>query len=92
MLTIIYTTAFKKDFKRLEKQNKNLELLKPIIKNLSLGKDLESKYRDHQLIGNYKGKRECHISPDWLLIYEINNNESELILYRTGSHSELFKK
>ncbi len=90
MLTIIKTTSFKKDFKRMSKQHRNLEILKEIIFQLSRSNTLDLKYKDHPLSGNYKNKRECHINPDWLLIYEINNNE--LVLYRTGSHSDLFKK
>lgn len=90
MLKIIYTTLFKKDFKRISKQNKNLELIKELIMKLQLGIVLETKYRDHPLIGNYKGKRDCHISPDWLLIYEVDGNN--LVLHRTGSHAELFRK
>lgn len=91
MLTPIFTTSFKKDFKKISKQKKNLELIANVIKKLSLGEILEGKYKDHLLIGDYKGKRECHLAPDWLLIYEIEKKEKNLILYRTGSHSELFK-
>jgi len=64
--------------------------MKELLLKLSSADVLESKYKDHLLSGNYKNKRECHIKPDWLLIYEVNNDE--LVLYRTGSHSELFKK
>lgn len=92
MLKVVYTTSFKKDFKKIVKQNQKLEKIKPVMKALSLGADLETRYRDHPLVGNYKGKRECHIAPDWLLIYEINKEEDELVLHRTGTHSELFKK
>lgn len=81
---------FKKDFKKVLKQGKNPELIKDIIFKLSEASVLDSKYRDHLLSGNYKNKRECHIQSDWLLIYEIH--DQELVLYRTGSHSELFKK
>jgi mRNA interferase YafQ len=90
MLTIVHTTSFKKDFKKIKKQKKNLELMKDLLLKLSSAATLDSKYKDHLLSGNYKNKRECHITPDWLLIYEINDNE--LVLYRTGSHAELFKK
>ena len=90
MLTIVQTSSFKKDFKKILKQGKNLELIKEVIIKLSIPDFLEKKYRDHLLSGNYKNKRECHIAPDWLLIYEIQDDE--LVLYRTGSHSELFNK
>lgn len=89
MLKIVQTSSFKKDFKKILKQRKNLELIKEVIIKLSIPDVLEKKYRDHLLSGNYKNKRECHIAPDWLLIYEI---QDELVLYRTGSHSELFNK
>lgn len=90
MLKIVQTSSFKKDFKKILKQGKNLELIKEVIIKLSIPDILDKKYRDHFLSGNYKNKRECHITPDWLLIYEIC--EDELVLYRTGSHSELFNK
>jgi len=90
MLTIVQTSSFKKDFKKILKQGKNLELIKEVIIKLSIPDVLDKKYRDHLLSGNYKNKRECHIAPDWLLIYEIQDDE--LVLYRTGSHSELFNK
>ncbi len=92
MLAIIYTNSFKKDFKKILKQQKKLEKLGSIIKTLSLEEKLDIKYKDHQLIGNFKYKRECHIEPDLLLIYEINQDEKELVLHRIGSHSELFNK
>jgi mRNA interferase YafQ len=90
MLTIVQTSSFKKDFKKILKQGKNLELIKEVIIKLSIPDVLDKKYRDHLLSGNYKNKREFHIAPDWLLIYEIQDDE--LVLYRTGSHSELFNK
>ncbi len=90
MLNIIYTTSFKKDFKKVSKQGKNLPLIKEIISKLIRQIPLDKKHREHTLAGNYKDKKECHITPDWLLIYEIDGKN--LILHRTGSHSELFKK
>ncbi len=90
MLTITYTTAFKSDYKRAVKQNKNIVKLDTILFHLCHEINLDPKYRDHKLSGNYANKRECHIEPDWLLIYEVI--ESELVLYRVGSHSELFSK
>jgi len=89
-LNIHYTTQFKKDYKRIKKQNKNLDKLKAIIEKLINGKVLELKYKDHQLYGNWRGHRDCHIEPDWILIYR--STADELFLERTGSHSELFKK
>ena len=89
---IQFTSQFKKDLKLAKKQNKNLDKLFEVIDILANGGTLEAKYRDHDLTGNYKGTRECHIEPDWLLIYEIQNNILVLMLYRLGTHSELFKK
>ena len=71
---------------------KNLDKLFEVIDILANGGTLDAKYRDHDLTGNYKGTRECHIEPDWLLIYEICGDVLVLMLYRLGSHSELFKK
>ncbi len=87
-----FTSKFKKDIKLLKKQGKNIEKLYEIINILAYGEELDAKYRDHNLIGNYKGYRECHIEPDWLLIYKVMENILILTLSRTGSHSELFKK
>lgn len=89
MRTIQRTSQFKKDVKRLKKRGKKFEDFKEVIKILSKGENLEAKFRDHILSGQYKGTRECHIEPDWLLIYELT--DSELVLVRTGSHSDLFK-
>ena len=88
MLKITHTTSFKK----LKKQNKDLSPIGELIQKISSELPLEIKYRDHTLVGNYKGKRECHIKPNWLLIYEINEKEKKLVLHRTGTHSELLKK
>lgn len=90
MLTIYYTTRFKKDFKRIKKQRKNLGKLQTVIETLVDEQPLDSRYKDHQLIGNWVNHRECHIEPDWLLIYRIS--EGNLYLERTGSHTDLFKK
>ncbi|MCK5674740.1 MAG: type II toxin-antitoxin system YafQ family toxin [Spirochaetales bacterium] len=89
-MIIVYTTQFKKDYKRISKQNKKLDKLKFIIGKILSDKKLEPKYKDHQLIGYLKGYRDCHIESDWLLIYKITGDK--LILERTGSHSELFRK
>lgn len=89
-MNINYTTQFKKDYKRIKKQNKDLNKLRAIIEKLTSGKKLEPKYRDHQLKGNWSGHRDCHIEADWILIY--STSDEDLNLERTGSHSELFKK
>lgn len=85
-----YTTQFKKDYKKAKKQNKDLSKSKLVIEKLLDQQTLEPKYKDHHLTGNWKGHRDCHIEPDWILIYQLNDNA--LILERTGTHSELFKK
>lgn len=87
---IKFTNRFKKDIKIAKKQNKDLDKLFYVIEQLANGRTLEPKYRDHALTGNYKGTRECHIEPDWLLIYEIIDEILVLSLQRVGSHSELF--
>ena len=89
---IQFTTQFKKDLKLAKKQNKDLDKLFSVIEVLARGETLPPQYRDHELSGNYKGTRECHVEPDWLLIYEIQDNVLVLMLYRLGTHSELFKK
>ena len=85
------TAKFQRDLKRIQRRGYNISLLTDVLKILAAGEPLPVKYKDHNLTGNYKGCRECHITPDWLLIYEISANE-ELILYltRTGTHSDLF--
>lgn len=88
MLQIRYLTQFRKDFKRMEKRGKEMLKLRAVIEKLVLQEPLEAKHRDHPLQGQYAGVRECHISPDWILIYAIVGNELRLI--RTGSHSDLF--
>ena len=86
-----FTTQFKKDLKLAKKQGKNIDRLFEVINKLSNGETLESNYRDHELTGNYKGCRECHIGPDWLLVYEVIDDVLVLMLYRISSHSELFR-
>ena len=90
MLTLKVTSQFKKDYKLAKKRGYNMELLESVLQMLLQGENLPIKYRDHALIGNYIGFRECHIQPDWLLIYTINNNELILTAARTGTHSDLF--
>ncbi len=87
---IVQSGRFKKDLKVARKKGYNLNLLGVVIDTLAAGKTLPEKYQDHRLAGNFKGCRECHITPDWLLIYEIENNELILYLTRTGTHSDLF--
>ena len=90
MLDLIMTGQFKRDLKRIQKRGLELELLKNVIRLLLEEQILDEKYRDHALTGNYRGFRECHIQPDWLLIYAIDHNELILTASRTGSHSDLF--
>ena len=90
MYGIFRTTSFKKDYKKLSTTDK--KILKEVVKVLAKGEILDEKYKDHSLIGNYLGCRECHLKPDLLLIYRIDNNILELALTRVGSHSKLFKK
>ena len=88
--SIEFTTRFKKDLKLAKKQNKNLDKMFEVIEILANGGKLDAKYRDHDLSGNFKGTRESHIEPDWLLIYEIKEDILVLMLSRTGTHSDLF--
>lgn len=89
---VVGTSAFKKELKTIKKRHKDLEKLRKVVNALSNGEQLEEKYRDHSLIDStrFKNCRECHIEPDWLLVYRINNNELILLLVETGSHSDLF--
>lgn len=84
-----FTRQFAKDLKRMEKRRKPPEKIIKIIRNLIDEERLDAKYKDHKLIGNYKNRRECHIEPDWLLIYKIE--DSGIIFERTGTHSDLFE-
>lgn len=88
-LSIRQSTQFRRDVKRLKRQGADLKQLETVIKQLVTQNPLAEQYRDHTLVGNWKGFRECHIKPDWLLIYRIE--DEELQLARTGSHAELFK-
>ena len=84
------SNQFRKDLKLVAKRGYKIELLTNVIKKLANGEKLAPKYKDHQLFGNFGFYRECHIQPDWLLIYEIDGNELILYLTRTGTHSDLF--
>ena len=86
------TSQFKKDYKLAMKRGLKISLLDEVITLLSKGEELPEKYRDHALIGNWLGHRECHILPDWLLIYRIENDVLVLTLSRTGSHSDLLDR
>ncbi len=88
-MNLIYTSQFKKDFKKVLSQNKDISKLEYIIDSLLIKQKLEPKFKDHPLIGKWKNHRDCHIEPDWILIYRLTDDT--LILERTGSHSELFK-
>ena len=90
MYRIRPSAKFQKDLKRIQKRGYDITLLKDVLNLLANGKILPIKYKDHNLSGNFKGCRECHITPDWLLIYEISDDELILYLTRTGTHSDLF--
>ena len=90
MYEIRPTTKFQKDLKRAKKRGFDLSLLTEILKKLAGGETLPVKNKDHALSGNYAGCRECHIAPDWLLIYEVDGNSLILYLIRTEAHSDLF--
>ena len=90
MLKVRYSSKFKKDFKIIVKRGYDISLFEEVLTLLREEKILPEKYNDHALKGDYIGHRECHITPDWLLIYRINNNELILSLTRTGTHSDLF--
>lgn len=86
------TTQFKKDFKLAMKRSMKIELLEEVIAMLAMGETLPDKHKDHALTGSWVGHRECHILPDWLLIYRIEDEVLVLTLARTGTHSDLFGK
>ncbi len=89
MRTPSYTKQFEKDLRRMQRQGKNLTKIKSVISSLIKEELLDDRYRDHWLVGNYKKRRECHIEPDWLLIYKIVGDT--IIFERTGSHTDLFE-
>jgi mRNA interferase YafQ len=90
MRTPIYTPQFERDIKRLRKRGKELEKLKMVVRALVAGKRPDPIHRDHKLLGNYKGRRECHIESDWLLIYKLEGHS--IIFERSGTHSDLFRE
>ena len=90
MLKIVPSNQFKRDLKIARKRGCKIEHLRDVVNVLASEQKLDEKYRDHRLAGNYNGFRECHIEPDWLLVYRINQDALELFLFRTGTHSDLF--
>ena len=94
MYKVVLSSNFKKQYKKVGKQGKDLKKLKVVIDKLANKKVLDAKYRDHNLINDkyYKNCRECHIEPDWLLVYQYEDDKLNLLLVATGSHSEIFNK
>ena len=92
MLRLKMTKKFEKDLKFIKRRGYDIKKLEKIVDTLLKEEKLDIKYKDHKLIGDYVGHRECHIEPDWLLIYFIENNILTLTLSRTGTHSDLFNK
>ena len=90
-LKVQFYTQFKRDIKLAKKRHLDMSILKNVVNKLSEGKKLEPKYRDHSLTGEYAGYRECHLQPDWLLVYKIVDDTLTLVLARTGTHSDLFQ-
>lgn len=91
MLELVTTGQFRKDYKQAKKRGYDMSLLETVIDMLLAEKTLEERYRDHKLTGKYKGFRECHILPDWLLIYAVDREKLILTASRTGSHSDLLE-
>ena len=89
-----YTSRFKKEFKKILKQGKDENLFLEVLSVIANGKELDEKYKNHKLINEktFKECYECHIQPDWLLVYKMRDNELVLLLFATGSHSDLFNK
>ena len=90
MLEIVSSNRFKRDLKVALKRGYRISLLEDVVNRLAMREPLEVRYRDHLLSGDYDGFRECHITPDWLLVYQVRENELVLFLSRTGTHSDLF--
>ena len=88
MLTPVYARQFERDLKRMKKRRKNIDKLKIILRSLTKEEELDPIQRDHKLIGNWLGRRECHIESDWLLLYKIEDDH--IVFERTGTHSDLF--
>ncbi|WP_315306390.1 type II toxin-antitoxin system YafQ family toxin [Selenomonas noxia] len=90
MLDLVTTTQFRKDLKKLRKRGADMQKLDDVLQMLCVEKQLPERYRDHALVGDYIGFRECHIMPDWLLVYAIDKGKLILTASRTGSHNDLF--
>ncbi len=90
MLDIVPSNRFKKDLKLVKKRGLKIDNLRNVVNTLAAEEKLDEKYRDHALTGDYRGFRECHVEPDWLLVYRADQDELELFLFRTGTHSDLF--
>lgn len=89
MMRLFPTAKFRRDYKRCKRRGYDMQLLKDVLDTLQNGEPLDIKYRDHQLSGKYSKFRECHIQPDWLLIYHVNGDALVLTASRTGTHSDL---
>ncbi|MBM6783115.1 type II toxin-antitoxin system YafQ family toxin [Enorma massiliensis] len=89
-LKLVPTSQFKRDYKRMKKRGLNMAELQIVLDKLCADKPLEERHRDHALVGRYAGFRECHIRPDWLLVYAIDKDRLILVASRTGTHSDLF--
>jgi len=90
MLTIVRSNRFLKDLRLAKKRGLDLSLLEEVVNKLANQEVLDEKYHDHALSGDFADFRECHIKPDWLLVYTVDDEELELFLFRTGTHSDLF--
>lgn len=90
MLDIVASNEFKRNLKQIIRRGYRIELIDDVVNKLALGERLEEKHNDHALLGKYSNFRECHITPDWLLVYQIREKELVLFLSRTGTHSDLF--
>lgn len=91
MLRTQTTKQFEKDFKRMIKRGKDMEKIKTVMRRLANEEILDTRHRDHKLTGDFEGFRECHIEPDWLLVYRINKRDNSIIFLRTGSHADIFE-
>ncbi|MCD7844603.1 MAG: type II toxin-antitoxin system YafQ family toxin [Oscillospiraceae bacterium] len=90
MYKVVPSGRLRKDYRLAFKRGYNMNLLIEVVDMLAAGKPLDARYRDHRLSGEYGNVRECHITPDWLLVYDINETELKLLLLRTGTHSDIF--
>ncbi|WP_072500645.1 type II toxin-antitoxin system YafQ family toxin [Olsenella phocaeensis] len=89
-LKLVFTSQFKKDYKKAKRRGLDMSELRTVLESLSNEETLEKRYRDHALVGRYIGFRECHVRPDWLLVYSIDRDALILVAARTGTHSDLF--